>query len=125
MDPIISDRDQMTEIYSDTCRFGSLLPRDLIPGIKGNGLMVWDDEAHCIFLDFFGEFSPGERLRATTAALETYDGLRLPYSLRVGFHQSEEIARQTMEGWFGFNRPEVDEVELSEPQIHQNESKMG
>ena len=44
-----------------------------------------------------------------TTALDVYHGLRLPYSLRVGFHQSEEVARQTMMDWLGFENPEGEE----------------
>jgi hypothetical protein len=125
MDPIIANCAQMTEIEADTRRFGASLPNDLIPGRLGNGWMVWDDEDHCIFLDFFGEFEPSEKSRVATTVLELYFGLRLPYSLRVGFHQSEEVARRTMVDWIGVDNPEVDEGESNEPQIHERESKMG
>ena len=115
MDPIISDFAQMTEIEADTRRFGALLPRDLIPGRMGNGWMIWSDEDHCIFLDIFGEFEPNQRLRAVTTVLEIYYALRLPYSLRVGFHESEQIARLTMMDWIGVDQSDVDEAESNKP----------
>jgi hypothetical protein len=125
MEPNTSDCDQMTEIEADTRRFGALLPRDLTPGRRGSGWMIWDDEDHCIFLDFFGKYEAHERLKAATAVLEIYYGLRLPYSIRVGFHESEEVARQTMMDWIGADNPEVDEAESDEPQIDERESKRG
>jgi hypothetical protein len=125
MDPIISDCDQMTEIEADTRRFGALLPRDLLPGRKGSGWMIWDDEDHCIFLDFFGGFEPTEKSKAATAVLEIYYGLRLPYSFRVGFHESEEVARRTMMDWIGVDDTEVNEAESNEPQLNEKETKTG
>ena len=116
MDPIITNHDQLSKIEADTRRFGASLPLDIIPGRSGSGWMVWDDEVRCIFLDFFGEFEPSERSRAATTALDVYHGLRLPYSLRVGFHQSEDVARQTMMDWLGFDNPEGEEPEPNKPQ---------
>jgi hypothetical protein len=122
MDPIISDSYQMSEIEADIRRFGPLLPHDLFPSRKGSGFMIWSYDDHCVFLDFFGEFDPTERSKAATVVLEIYYGLRLPYSLRVGFHESEEVARRTMMDWIGVDDPEVNEASSNEPQINERES---
>lgn len=99
MDSEINPSDPMPPIEVDARRFGDSLPAELVPGRSGNGWMIWDDDSQCIFLDFFGTFEPGERSRAAKRALEIYEGLRLPYSLRIGFHPSEAIARRTMLDW--------------------------
>jgi hypothetical protein len=125
MDTNLTNSTQMSEIEADTRRFGDSLPNDLTPGGLGNGWMVWDDDDHCIYLDFFGEFGPAERSRAASVALETYHGLQLPHSLRIGFHPSEEIARRTLDEWFGYDDGEIDQGESSEPQLNEPESKMG
>jgi hypothetical protein len=111
MDSEINPSDPMPQIEVDARRFGDLLPTDLVPGRSGNGWMIWDDDSQVISIDFFGAFEPGEKSRAATRALEIYDGLRLPFSLRIGFHPSEEIARRTMLDWMDVDDSEGDGVE--------------
>lgn len=105
---------RMSEIESDARRFGASLPKGLTPGRSGTGWMVWGDNEHCIFLDFFGEFDPRERSRATAAALEVYCRLGMPHSIRVGFHQSEEVARRAMLNCLGFGNPEAAEADADD-----------
>jgi hypothetical protein len=49
-----------------------------------------------------------KNLLASTV-VEVYHTLNVNYSIRVGFHQSAVIARQTMDEMFEFNRPDENE----------------
>jgi len=61
--------------------------------------MFWDDGDHCIFVEFFGTYQNGDRARISSALIKEYEELCLPYSLRIGFHKTEEVARKTMMEW--------------------------
>jgi hypothetical protein len=67
-----------------------------MPGRNGTGFMVWDDCEHCIYVDFFGSYQGTDKARITTTLIMTNDEHGFPYSLRIGFHETEEDARKTM-----------------------------
>ncbi len=58
--------------------------------------MLWDDDDYCIFADFFGDYETADKIKLAIVMLETYQASGIPYSLRIGFHKTEEAARITM-----------------------------
>lgn len=75
-------------------------------GRNGTGYMFWDDCDHCIYADFFGPYESGDKARSAATLITAYEELGLPYSLRIGFHETEKVARKTMMEWFGVEEPE-------------------
>ncbi|MCB1235835.1 MAG: hypothetical protein KDM91_12270, partial [Verrucomicrobiae bacterium] len=69
---------------------------EMNPGTNGTGFMFWDDRDHCIYADFFGLDERADKARIASTLITTNEELRIPYSLRVGFHESEKVARRTM-----------------------------
>ncbi len=82
---------------------------EMNPGKNGAGFMFWDDCDHCIYADFFGSYERDDKARIATTLIITNDELCLPYSLRIGFHETEVVARKLMMEWFGAEEPESHE----------------
>lgn len=77
-----------------------------LPGKNGTGFMFWGDFDHCIYADFFGAYERDEKERLASILVIINDELRLPYSLRIGFHETENAARTTMMALFGAENSE-------------------
>ena len=67
-----------------------------MPGRNGTGFMFWDECDHCIYADFFGSYEGDDKARIASTLVATNEKLFLPYSLRIGFHETEMAARKTM-----------------------------
>ena len=76
-----------------------------MPGRNGTGFMIWDDCDHCIYVDFFGSYEGDDKARIASTLITTNDELHFRYSLRVGFHETEKIARKTMMELLGTEEP--------------------
>ena len=79
------------------------------PGKRWSGSMFWDDCDHCIYAEFFGSYESGDKARIAADLITAHEELCLPYSLRIGFQGTEQVARKTMMEWFGAEEPEGDE----------------
>jgi hypothetical protein len=79
-----------------------------IPGKNGTGFMFWDDRDHCIYADFFGSYEGDDKVRIASSLVATSEELLHPYSLRIGFHKTEMVARKAMMKWFVADDPEDD-----------------
>ena len=67
--------------------------------------MFWDDDDHCIYVDFFGPYKTEDKERIASVLITTNDELQFPYSVRIGFHETEKVARKTMTEWVGAQEP--------------------
>lgn len=67
----------------------------------GEGFMLWDDDDHCIFAEFYGNYDAGDKIKLSATLIEAHQSLCISYSLRIGFHPTEEVAQRTMMGWWG------------------------
>ncbi len=67
--------------------------------------MFWNCD-HCIYADFFGPYERENKERIASMLITTNDELRFTYSLRIGFHETEMVARKTMIEWCGAEEPE-------------------
>ena len=72
-----------------------------LPGKNRTGFMFWGDFYNCIYADFFGAYERDEKEKLASILIITNDELRFPYSLRIGFHETEKAARTTMMALFG------------------------
>lgn len=72
-----------------------------LPGKNGTGFMFWGGVDHCIYADFFGAYERAEKEKLASILIITNDELRFPYSLRIGFHETEKAARRAMMALFG------------------------
>jgi hypothetical protein len=82
---------------------------ELNPGTNGAGFMFWDDFDHCIYADFFGVSGRDIKARIASALITSNEDLDIRYSLRIGFHETEEVASKTMMEWFGAEDPQGNE----------------
>ena len=72
----------------------------LYPRTKGAGHMFWDDSDSCIFIDFFGDYQLHQKTSISELLLANFEQRFSSYSLRIGFHCSEEVARKLMLNYF-------------------------
>lgn len=94
----------MDKLEKATRKLGTVFDEkwtEINPGTDGSGYMFWDDHDHCIYADFFGLDEKADKAKMASTLIRTSEELGIPYSLRVGFHRSEKVARLTMMEWFG------------------------
>ncbi len=83
--------------------------KEIDSGRNGTGYMFWDDRDHCIYVEFFGDYERSDKAKMVSTLINTNEDLCFPYSLRIGFHETEMVARKTMMEWFRADDSEVDE----------------
>jgi len=102
----------MDKIEIATRQLGSTFSekwKELHSGKNGTGFMFWDDCDHSIYADFFGDYESDRKVTIVSTLIITNDELGLPYSLRIGFHETENVARKTMMELFNAEEPESHE----------------
>ena len=72
----------------------------LCPRTQGAGYMFWDDRDSCVFIDFFGDYQLSQKTLISELLFANFEQKNSSYSLRIGFHDTEEAARNLMLNYF-------------------------